>query len=115
VVAVEEAKIKKINQSEVIRIRDEVIPISKMESILDSEGETKTLEDRYVVNIGLGIKRLGLIVDELLGQQEIVIKSLGEYLGDVKGIAGSTILGDGRVIMIVDVSQFIESHSHNLT
>ncbi|MBI3579049.1 MAG: chemotaxis protein CheW, partial [Ignavibacteriales bacterium] len=61
----------------------------------------------YIVVIGLGERRLGIVVDSLLGQREVVIKSLGEYLGTIPGIAGSTILGDGRVIMIIDVGQFM--------
>ena len=74
---------------------------------MNCEGEEKDLEEKNVVLVGLGIRRIGLVVDELLGQQEIVIKSLGEYLGQIKGIAGSTILGDGRVIMIIDISELI--------
>jgi len=61
----------------------------------------------YIVVIGLAEQRLGIIVDSLLGQKEVVIKSISEYLGTIKGIAGSTILGDGRVIMIVDVSELM--------
>jgi two-component system chemotaxis sensor kinase CheA len=65
-----------------------------------------------VVVVGLADKRLGLVVDELLGQKEIVIKSLGEYLGHIRGMSGSTILGDGRVIMILDIEELIqEAHS----
>jgi two-component system chemotaxis sensor kinase CheA len=65
-------------------------------------------EWRYIVVVGLAEQRLGVIVDSLLGQKEVVIKSLGSYLGKVPGIAGSTILGDGRVIMIIDVGEFMQ-------
>ena len=58
---------------------------------------------------GLAEQRIGLVVDELLGQKEIVVKSLGDYLDEIRGIAGSTILGDGRVIMILDISDIFLS------
>ena len=63
---------------------------------------------RYVVVVGIAEKRLGLVVTRLLGQQEVAIKSLGNYLADVPGIAGSTILGDGRVALIVDPAKLVD-------
>ncbi len=113
VVAIEKSAVKSVNQQEVIRIRKEVLPIVRMDKTLHTKTITKELDGRYVVNVGLGMKRIGLVVDELLGQQEIVIKSLGEYLGNIKGIAGSTILGDGSVIMIIDVAELVESLYQN--
>lgn len=107
VVALDSHDVYTVNQQEVIRVRQEVLPIVRLDRALHTETITDTLEDRYVVNVGVGMMRVGLVVDELLGQQEIVIKSLGEYLGNIPSIAGSTILGDGRVIMIVDVSQLV--------
>jgi len=62
---------------------------------------------QYVVVIGLAEKRFGIKVDELLGQKEVVIKSLGNYLGNINGIAGSTIMGDGTVIMILDINELL--------
>ena len=113
VVSIEMKNIKSINEQEVIKVRDEVIPITRLDATLHTENIKKSLENRYVVNVGLGLERLGLVVDELLGQQEIVIKTLGEYLGDIPGIAGSTILGDGRVIMIIDVARLIRDTFSN--
>lgn len=107
VVAVNADEVYSINQQEVIRIRKEVLPITRLDEALHIPSITQSLNNRYVVNIGIGVQRLGLVVDELLGQQEIVIKSLGQYLGSITGIAGSTILGDGRVIMIIDVAQIV--------
>lgn len=107
VVAVNTDEVYTINQQEVIRIRQEVLPITRLDEALHIPSSKKGLDNRYVVNVGIGIQRLGLVVDELLGQQEIVIKSLGQYLGSISGIAGSTILGDGRVIMIIDVAQIV--------
>ena len=60
-----------------------------------------------MVVVGLAEKRFGIKVDELLGQKEVVIKSLGSYLGNINGIAGSTIMGDGTVVMIIDISELI--------
>jgi two-component system chemotaxis sensor kinase CheA len=105
VVAIDKKSVKTINNQEVIRIRNEVTPITRLDEALKCRNIKKELDNRYVVNVGIGVHRLGLVVDELLGQQEIVIKSLGEYLGDISGIAGSTILGDGKVIMIIDVAR----------
>jgi two-component system chemotaxis sensor kinase CheA len=102
-------QIYSVNQSEVIRIRNQVFPLIRMDKVLKTPTNSDTLENRYVVVVGLADRRLGLVVDELLGQKEIVIKSLGEYLGHIKGISGSTILGDGRVIMIIDIEELIQS------
>ncbi len=98
-----------INTQEVIRVRQEILPIVRLDKVLKTSVISQSLENRYVVNVGLGMKRVGLVVEELLGQQEIVIKSLGEYLGSVNGIAGSTIMGDGKVIMIIDVAQLLDN------
>lgn len=105
-------QIYSVNQNEVIRIRNQVFPLIRMDKVLKTPSKEDTLENRYVVVVGLADKRLGLVVDELLGQKEIVIKSLGEYLGHIRGMSGSTILGDGRVIMILDIEELIqEAHS----
>lgn len=107
VISIEDGSISTVNGQEVIRFRDEVLPIITLSQSLNLGYPKKSNLDQYVVSVGIGAHRLGLIVDELLGQQEIVIKSLGDYLGSIKGVAGSTILGDGRVIMIVDIAQVI--------
>ncbi|HRP02188.1 MAG TPA: chemotaxis protein CheA [Candidatus Kapabacteria bacterium] len=109
VVSLEQGQVNTINSQEVIRVRSEVLPIIRLDKILQTSTIKESLDNRYVVNVGLGLQRVGFVVDELLGQQEIVIKSLGEYLGTIQGIAGSTIMGDGRVIMIVDVAQLLEN------
>ena len=70
-----------------------------------SNGEAGT--HSFVVAVRLGDRQVGLVVDKLLGEQEVVIKSLGEFIGDVDGIAGATILGDGSVAMIVDVNSLL--------
>ncbi len=97
-----------INGNEVIRRRDSVIPLVSIDSLLygNSQEMNKKIWQNVVV-VGLAEKRFGIKVDELLGQKEVVIKSLGTYLGNVNGIAGSTIMGDGTVVMIIDISELI--------
>ncbi len=113
VVAVNLDKISTVNAQEVIRIREDVLPLVRLDEKLDSPVKKNDLEERYVVVVGAGVNKAGFVVDELLGQQEIVIKSIGEYLGQIQGIAGSTILGDGRVIMIIDVAELVHQANVN--
>ncbi len=109
VVSLNQDEVYSVNKQEVIRIRKDVLPILRLDHALNCKSKKEDLSNRYVVTVGFGVQKIGLVVDELLGQQEIVIKSLGEYLGSVPGIAGSTILGDGRVIMIIDIAQLIQN------
>lgn len=95
------AEIKRIRHSEVIVVRGQVYPLKRLEDIFRLEHGT-TAEKIYVVIVGSGDRRIGIVVDRLLGEQEIVIKSLGSYLGQVEGLAGAAILGDGRVSLIID-------------
>ncbi|MDR0454445.1 MAG: chemotaxis protein CheW [Deferribacteraceae bacterium] len=91
---------------EVLKLRDNVLSLLRLNEIFDIESPQH--EDLYVVVVGLAEKRLGFIVDKLVGQEEIVIKSLGDYLGGNAGIAGATIMGDGRVRLIIDVAGVME-------
>jgi two-component system, chemotaxis family, sensor kinase CheA len=97
-----------IQGREVIRVRDVILPLARMSDIVGSTKDGNQSPISYVVVVGWAEKRIGLLVDSLQGQKEVVIKSLGNYLGDVPGIAGSTILGDGSVILVIDVGQFID-------
>ena len=97
-----------VNGTEVLRLRDAVIPLSRLNRIFDL-GETNTQEHfLYIVIVGWAERRIGIVVDSLLGQKEIVVKPLGDFLSSVPAIAGSTILGDGRTILILDVGQYIQ-------
>jgi two-component system, chemotaxis family, sensor kinase CheA len=87
----------------VMRLREEVLSLVHIGDIFEVERILDSSEHSYVVVLGLGAQKLGLIVDSLVGQEEIVIKSLGEYLKGIEGIAGATIRGDGGVTLIVDV------------
>jgi two-component system chemotaxis sensor kinase CheA len=114
VVGMDSENVYTMNQRQVIRIRQQVLPLLDLSEALNIENgiseEGQPKRNSYVVVVGLAQIRIGLVVHELLGQQEIVIKSLGSYLGQVRGIAGSTILGDGRVIMIIDVAEMVEHY-----
>ncbi|MDR0926261.1 MAG: chemotaxis protein CheA [Ignavibacteria bacterium] len=109
VVSVEVDNIYTLNQVEVVRIREDVIPLLRLDYALDTPEKKDNITGSYIVIIGVGTQSIGIIVNDLLGQQEVVIKSLGEYLGTIKAISGSTIMGDGSVIMIVDVAVLVQS------
>lgn len=93
-----------VNQRPVMRLRDEIIPVINLGQILreNSAGFTMT-EKPYIVVVGLADRKIGILIDRFLGQEEVVIKSMGSYLGSTDGIAGATILGDGRIRLIVDL------------
>lgn len=91
---------------EVLKLRDRVLSLVRLDAAFDLDESDKG--ELYVVVVALAEKQLGFIVDKLIGQEEIVIKSLGEYLGGNPGIAGATITGNGRVRLIIDVAGVIE-------
>jgi two-component system chemotaxis sensor kinase CheA len=100
--------IKTVDRLPVLRLRDQVVPLLSLGELFDvRQAESEQLDRGYVVVLGLAEKQVGLVVDGLVGEEEVVIKSLGRYLTDTPGIAGATIRGDGRVTLIVDVSQIL--------
>lgn len=99
--------IKLVQSKEVIHIRDMVIPIIRLNEVLDIESTKGPDENMIVAIVKKGDKYAGLVVDELMGQQEIVIKSLGKYIKQSKMISGATILGDGEVALILDANALI--------
>ncbi|HSH00622.1 MAG TPA: chemotaxis protein CheA [candidate division Zixibacteria bacterium] len=105
-VKVERDDISFVNGVEVIRLRESVLPILPLRRVLqeDTAWSVETMGRSYVVVIGLAERQLGLVVDDLLGQEEVVIKSLGRLFGNIEGLAGATILGDGRIRLITDVA-----------
>lgn len=100
-------EIKYVQAKEVIHIRGTVIPIIRLDEILDIEPREEAPESLTVVIVQKGDKQAGLVVDNLIGQQEIVIKSLGKYIENNRIISGATILGDGEVALIIDVNSLI--------
>ncbi len=99
-------EVKTVQNQEVISLRQEVLPLISLQERLTGQSAARQ-EEIPVVVVAVGDKKLGLIVDELLGQQEIVIKSLSKVLGDLKGIAGATVLGSGKVALILNISTLI--------
>ncbi len=98
-------EIKYVQAKEVIHIRGMVIPLVRLDQLLDCEPDDKERDSLTVIIVRKGDKFAGLIVDELDGQQEIVIKSLGKYINNsTKIISGATVLGDGEVALILDVN-----------
>lgn len=93
---------------DIVRVRESVLPLARMSAILGSDGDRTGAAAQYVVIVGMAEQRVGIMVDALIGQKEVVVKSLGPYLGKVRGVAGSTILGDGRVVMIIDIGEFMQ-------
>ncbi len=96
--------IKYVQAKEVIHLRGSVIPLIRLDKVLDIEPMEKESENLTVVIVKRGDAQAGLVVDNLIGQQEIVIKSLGKYISGNKLISGATILGDGEVALILDVN-----------
>ena len=99
--------IKTVQHKEVINLRGSVIPIIRLNEVLGCESTRKPDEDFIVVVVKKGDVQAGLVIDELTGQQEIVIKSLGKYINKSKVISGATILGDGEVALIIDPNALI--------
>ncbi|MBE5854466.1 MAG: chemotaxis protein CheA [Lachnospiraceae bacterium] len=100
-------EIKYVQSKEVIHIRGNVIPLVRLNKVLDIES-TKGPDDDLIVAIAKkGDQLAGLVIDELIGQQEIVIKSLGKFIKQSKMISGATILGDGEVALILDANALI--------
>ncbi len=102
-VRISKDEIYTVEGKSVMRLRDEVLSLVHIGDIFEVERILDSSDFAYVVVLGLGTSKLGLIVDTLVGQEEIVIKSLGDYLKGIEGIAGATIRGDGGVTLIVDV------------
>lgn len=110
---IEPREIRSIQQDRVITLREEVLPLTCLKEGLGM-GFFEEQDIYPVVVVQTGDKKVGFIVDELIGQQEVVIKSLSSFLNDMKGIAGATVLGDGRVTLILDVAGLLEDGRVNV-
>ena len=100
-------EIKHIQTREVIHLRGNVIPLIRLAEVLDVEPREEEPTSLTVVIVSKGEKLFGLVVDNLIGQQEIVIKSIGKYINNNKIIGGATILGDGEVALILDANTLV--------
>ena len=104
---ISEQDIKFVENKEVINLRGTVLPLIRVNELIDVEAKPLVDGNLTVVIVKKGDKMAGLVVDELRGQQEIVIKSLGKYIKQVKFISGATILGDGEVALILDTNALL--------
>ncbi len=104
-VKLEAGLMKSVDKKEVLVLRDKVIPVVDLARVFT--GEPQPGEDRYVVICNIGEKTIGIKTRAVEGQEEVVIKPLGEFLGNVKGIGGATIRGDGKAILILDMSALV--------
>ena len=95
--------------NKVALVRDSFLSLFLLDYLLGRGGELPSEGSVPVVVVGVQDKRIGIVVDELVGDQEIVIKSLGGYIGDIHGLAGATIMGDGSVALILDVRGLVET------
>lgn len=107
ITAIDPKQITFVQDQEVVLYRDKTLPIVRLKDVLDVQYEGEDPDEMIVVIVKKGDIEAGLVVDSLIGQQEIVIKSLGKYLTGIKAIAGATILGNGSVALIVDSNQLI--------
>lgn len=110
---VEPEEIRTIQQERVITLREEVLPFYFLQELFNL-GPSPAQECYPVVVVRAGNKKAGLAVDALLGQQEVVIKSLSRFINELRGIAGATVLGDGRVTLILDIAGLLEDRRLNL-
>ena len=100
-------EVKRVEKKEVINLRGSVIPLIRMAEVLDVPGERPEKNTVTMVVVAKGDKKAGLVVDNLIGQLEIVIKSIGKYINNSKMISGATVLGDGEVALILDANALV--------
>jgi len=104
---IEADQVHRVNQREATLLRDSVLPLISLRQVFGEGGVASSDGSRLVVAVHTGNRQVGLVVDGLVGEQEIVIKPLGQLLGDVAGVMGAAILGDGSVALILDVATLV--------
>lgn len=107
-VRITQDEIYTVDGKSVLRLRDEVLSLVRLTDIFGVDSVLESPNEVYVVIIALAEQKIGVIVDYLIGQEEVVIKSLGYYLKSTQGIAGATVRGDGRITLIVDVAAMMD-------
>jgi two-component system, chemotaxis family, sensor kinase CheA len=104
---IEADQVHRVNQREATLLRDTVLPLISLRQVFGIDGRASSDGSRLVVAVNTGNRQVGLVVDGLVGEQEIVIKPLGKLVGDIPGLSGAAILGDGNVALIVDVAALV--------
>lgn len=108
IIRISQEEVKTVQNQDVGIVRDRILPLVRLHKRLNaSEEDIRHKKRLFVVVVGLAEKRVGIVVDKTLGNQEIVIKSLGKYIGTPKYISGATIMGDGNVALILDVGSIV--------
>ena len=105
--SLEDVEICTVERKEVMQLRDSTLPLLRLEKFFNYLQCDELSESSYVVVVGENERRVGIVVNDLLGQQDIVIKSLGDTFKGVRGVAGAADLGDQRTILILDVSGIV--------
>ncbi len=106
----EPSDIQSVDGRAMVRLRDQILPIMPLSDVFGLPQDTLDPDERLnVIVVALAEKRVGLLVTALHQQEEVVIKSMGDYLGEVTGIAGATINGEGHVVLILDIGAMIDS------
>ena len=106
-VKVTKEEIKTINGQPVLNLRERILPLLHLSEKFQIPVNSSATDECYVVVVAVGERRFGVVVDRLRAQEEVVIKSLGEFLAEVKGVAGATITGDGKVVLILDMADLV--------
>jgi len=106
-VTISKDEVKRVQKNEVVLLRGNVIPLVRLKDMLNIQGKREDVQDLTLVIVKKGERDIGLVVDNLIGQQEIVIKTLGNFLKNISFIAGATILGDGTVALILDINNLV--------
>lgn len=108
IVRIQNEDIYHIDSREVIKIREQVFPLIRLANHFGLSDTPDHKRNLIVIIVGVSEKRIGLVVDGLLGNQDIVVKPLGSYIGNIEGISGATILGDGSVSLIIDIPSVVQ-------
>jgi two-component system chemotaxis sensor kinase CheA len=111
VVRYNEALVKDVGSFKSFMLREEVLPLFSLNELLELKDSN---QKHFVVIVKVGEKYIAVSIEDLLGEEEIVIKSLGELLADIPGIAGATIAGDGRVVLILDLNSLLSDYKVKL-
>ena len=107
-VKVSKGEIKSVNGRAVLNLRERILPLLNLAQTFQIPHEG-TSDECYVVVVAIGAQQFGVVVDRLRAQEEVVIKSLGEFLSNVQGVAGATITGDGKVVLILDMADLVQN------
>jgi len=110
IVRVKKADVQKLGKTDAIVVRDHVIPMLHLHQMLNLQGSDEEELELLIIYLGDENSKMALAVDSVLRQQDILVKSLNDALSGIKGVSGATILGDGQVVLVLDVAQFVKRH-----